>query len=111
MPIDAKYVHTNLIAKDWHRLSAFYQTVFGCIPVPPERDLSGPNLESTTGAPGAHIRGLHLRPPACDDTGPTLEIFQYYPQGPAHARTANTHGFGHIAFVVPDVPAARDAVL
>jgi len=36
-----KYTHTNLIAKDWKRLLAFYQEVFGCIPVLPERDLSG----------------------------------------------------------------------
>jgi predicted enzyme related to lactoylglutathione lyase len=37
---NAKYVHTNLIAKDWKRLSGFYETVFGCVAVAPERDYS-----------------------------------------------------------------------
>ena len=34
----ARYAHTNLIARDWRRLSDFYVRVFGCVPVPPERD-------------------------------------------------------------------------
>lgn len=42
--IDAKYVHTNLIANDWRALSDFYQQLFGCVPVPPERDFRGEPL-------------------------------------------------------------------
>jgi predicted enzyme related to lactoylglutathione lyase len=30
----AKYVHTNLIAKDWKKLAKFYTDVFGCKLVP-----------------------------------------------------------------------------
>ena len=41
MPIHAKYVHTNLIARDWKRLIRFYIDVFGCEPKGPERDMSG----------------------------------------------------------------------
>jgi predicted enzyme related to lactoylglutathione lyase len=26
----ARYVHTNLIARDWRALAGFYQRVFGC---------------------------------------------------------------------------------
>jgi predicted enzyme related to lactoylglutathione lyase len=33
-----RYVHTNLIARDWRKLAAFYQLVFGCLPVPPEME-------------------------------------------------------------------------
>ena len=77
MTLQAKYVHTNLIARDWHALADFYQRVFGCVPVPPERDLSGPLMEAGTGLPGAHLRGMHLRLPGYGDTGPTLEIFNY----------------------------------
>ena len=57
----AKYVHTNLIAKDWRALAAFYQELFGCIPVPPERDFRGADLEAATGLPDAHLTGMHLR--------------------------------------------------
>jgi predicted enzyme related to lactoylglutathione lyase len=36
-----KFTHTNIIAKDWKKLSQFYQEVFECVPVPPERDMQG----------------------------------------------------------------------
>ncbi|MDX9832929.1 MAG: NUDIX domain-containing protein [Anaerolineae bacterium] len=109
--VQARYVHTNLIARDWRALARFYETVFGCVPVPPERDLAGPPLESGTGIPGAHLRGVHLRLPGYGDAGPTLEIFTYddHPEKPATA--VNRPGFGHVAFSVSDVAAARTAVL
>ena len=56
MILDAKYVHTNLIARDWRALSRFYEAVFGCTPVPPERNLSGPDIEAGTGVPGARLQ-------------------------------------------------------
>ena len=77
MTIRAKYVHTNLIAEDWKRLATFYERVFGCVPLLPERDLSGEWLEAATGVPQARIRGMHLRLPGYGDEGPTLEVFQY----------------------------------
>jgi predicted enzyme related to lactoylglutathione lyase len=45
MPIHAKYVHTNLIARDWKKLVRFYKEVFGCEPKGPERDLSAAWLD------------------------------------------------------------------
>ncbi len=63
MGIVARYVHTNLIAEDWRLLAGFYQKVFGCVPVPPERDFRGEKLEAGTGVRGAHLRGAHLRLP------------------------------------------------
>ncbi|PYI70612.1 MAG: glyoxalase, partial [Verrucomicrobia bacterium] len=73
----AKYVHTNLIARDWKRLVQFYSEVFGCQPKGPERDLSGNWLDSVNAVPNAHLRGVHLRLPGYGDDGPTLEIFSY----------------------------------
>jgi catechol 2,3-dioxygenase-like lactoylglutathione lyase family enzyme len=109
--ISAKYVHTNLVARDWRALAHFYQTVFGCVPVPPERDLAGGWLEAATGVPGAHIRGMHLRLPGYEEDGPTLEIFEYSPVGPRQTPLVNRQGFGHIAFLVEDIAATCDAVL
>jgi catechol 2,3-dioxygenase-like lactoylglutathione lyase family enzyme len=111
MTIDTKFVHTNLVARDWQRLAQFYERIFGCTPVPPERDLSGRWLEDATGVPGAHIRGIHLRLPGHGDAGPTLEVFQYDPEGEGPVPAANRPGFGHIAFAVDDVKATRRAVL
>lgn len=111
MPIKAKYIHTNLIAHDWRALASFYQSVFGCIPVPPERDLNGLWLEAATTVPGARIRGMHLRLPGYGEHGPTLEVFEYSPPGPSAEFTIHRPGFGHIAFSVEDVAVARDAVL
>ena len=107
----ARFVHTNLIARDWRRLAAFYERVFGCTPVPPERDLSGPTLEAATGVPGARIRGIHLRLPGFSDSAPTLEIFEYSPAGPDTEPAIHRRGYGHIAFLVDDVEAARREVL
>ena len=109
--MNARYAHTNLIAKDWRALAGFYEKLFGCTPVPPERDLKGPHIDAGTGIPGAHIRGVHLRLPGYGDGGPTLEVFSYAAM-PEHLPPAvNRPGFGHVAFAVDDVAAARAAVL
>ena len=105
-----KYAHTNLIAKDWWRLASFYREVFGCVPVPPERDLSGEWVDKATGISGAHIFGMHLKLPGYQDDGPTLEIFQYGSMPEHPSVEPNTPGFTHIAFAVDDVPATAQAV-
>jgi len=105
----ATLVHVNLIARDWRRLAAFYETVFGCVRVPPERDLAGLWLDAATGIPGARIRGVHLRFPGSAG-GPTLEIFQYDQPAAAPIPAVNRPGYGHLALAVEDVAAAREAV-
>lgn len=60
MAIEARYVHTNLIAQDWRRLVEFYEQVFGCTPVTPESTLSGQWVEKITGVTDAEIRVVHL---------------------------------------------------
>jgi glyoxylase I family protein len=105
-----KYVHTNLIAKDWKRLATFYQEVFGCVPIPPERDLSGEWLDNATGLIGAHIHGIHLRLPGYGDDAPTLELFQYDSMPEHPSVNPSTPGFSHISFAVDDVPATTQAV-
>ena len=101
----------NLIARDWKRLAAFYEEVFGCTIVPPERDLSGQWIEDCTAVAGARIRGAHLRLPGYGNEGPTLEIFQYDQEMEREQTRANHPGFVHMAFSVDDVESARDAVL
>ena len=111
MAVDARFVHTNLIAQDWRRLAQFYERVLGCTPVPPERDLAGQWLEDATRVSGAQIRGVHLRLPGYGDSGPTLEIFQYNRREERPETAINRPGPAHIAFAVNDVEAARDAVV
>jgi len=98
-----KYKHTNLIARDWEKLARFYETVFGCVRLPPERHLSGTWLEKGTGVPHARLSGVHLRLPGYGEGGPTLEIFQYAQNEPKLTSEANREGFGHVAFEVDDV--------
>jgi catechol 2,3-dioxygenase-like lactoylglutathione lyase family enzyme len=109
--VDAKYVHTNLVARDWRRLARFYQDVFGCEPVGPQRDLSGQEYERGTAVPGAHARGMHLRLPGQGPAGPTLEIFEYEAPSASVAAAVDQPGFGHIAFAVPSVVEAHRQVL
>jgi catechol 2,3-dioxygenase-like lactoylglutathione lyase family enzyme len=107
----ARYGHTNLVARDWRRLAAFYEQLFGCVPVPPERDYRGPDLERGTAVEGAALRGVHLRLPGHGPDGPTLEIYTYEPLEESSTPRANRVGYGHIAFAVSDVVVGRQAVL
>jgi predicted enzyme related to lactoylglutathione lyase len=108
--VPTKYAHTNLIARDWRRLAGFYQEVFGCVPIPPERNLSGEWLDKATGIRGAYIAGIHLRLPGYKADGPTLEIFQYRSLPERAPIGPDAPGFSHIAFAVDDVAAAAEAV-
>jgi predicted enzyme related to lactoylglutathione lyase len=107
----ARYTHTNLIAHDWRRLAAFYQQVFGCVPVPPERHLNGAWLAAATGVAQAEIHGQHLRLPGHGETGPTLEIFEYNQLTAGSVPSVNRPGLAHLAFAVEDVEAMRAVVL
>lgn len=106
-----KYVHTNIIAKDWESLAKFYQEALGCVPVPPQRQQAGAWLERGTGVPGASLQGVHLRLPGYGEGGPTLEIYQYERTEDKPAPAANRQGIGHLAFLVGDVAAARAKIL
>ncbi|MBE9506394.1 MAG: VOC family protein [Chloroflexi bacterium] len=107
----ARYTHTNIVARDWRRLAGFYQHVFGCVPVPPERHLEGEWLATATGVAGAALSGMHLKLPGYGDEGPTLEIFEYSSVLSSLPTAANRQGLGHIAFSVDDVSAALSAVV
>ena len=106
----ARYVHTNIIARDWRKLARFYIEVFGCTPKPPERDLAGGWLDRLTSLQGARIRGIHLHLPGYGDDGPTLEMFEYAREADAEAPRINGPGFAHIAFAVEDVARTLEAV-
>ena len=107
----ARYAHTNLVARDWRALAGFYQALFGCVPVPPERDYSGPELEAGTGVPGSTLQGVHLRLPGQPAGGPTLEIYNYSRLADGPPPAVNRPGFGHLAFEVNSVQDARAEVL
>jgi predicted enzyme related to lactoylglutathione lyase len=109
--VDARYKHTNVVAREWQRLAQFYEEVFGCVRVPPERRLSGGWLERGTGVTGAKLSGIHLRLPGCGDDGPTLEIYQYAENEPKLPPAANREGLAHLAFQVNDVEEAMAEVL
>ncbi len=61
MGLNARYVHTNLVAADWRRLARFYEELFDCRSVPPESALAGEWLHQATGIPDVEIHGAHLR--------------------------------------------------
>ena len=100
-----KYVHTNIIAADWKKLSLFYQRVFGCKPIAPRRDLRGDWLNRLTGVHDAHITGEHLALPGYEGNLPTLEIFSYNSMKENDLKTLNTIGLAHLAFEVEDIDA------
>lgn len=109
--VSARYGHTNLIARDWRRLAQFYCDVFGCAQAGPQRDQHGAWLDQATGVTQAHLEGVHLLLPGHGDSGPTLEIYTYDTTLDAPPSAANRAGLGHLAFQVPDVPAALTELL
>ncbi len=106
-----KYVHTNIVAKDWKDLSRFYVDVFECKIKPPERNLAGSWLDDATGLTRASLKGIHLILPGFGDDGPTLEIFTYGTMTESEQVMANTKGFSHIAFAVDNVEATYKKAL
>ncbi|WP_261134465.1 VOC family protein [Bacillus sp. Marseille-Q3570] len=106
-----KYVHTNIVAKDWSRLAMFYIEVFDCKPVYHERDLSGAWIDQVTNIDDVRIKGIHLSLPGYEE-GPTLEIFQYEPENLKSDIThINKQGYTHIAFQVDDVERVLEKLL
>jgi len=106
-----RYVHTNIIAKDWKMLARFYIDVFACKPIYPERDLSGEWLEKMTAIDHVKIRGIHLSLPGYEN-GPTLEIFEYEPSNLNETKPIINHqGLGHLAFHVDSVEATLNSLL
>ena len=109
MSTSTRYVHTNLIARDWRSLVSFYEEVFECVQLLPERDFRGSSLDAATGLPDAHLTGVHMRLPGYPEAGPTLEIFSYEVLERRVPTAVNRPG--HIAFSVDDVGSAREEVL
>jgi len=105
-----RFAHANIVARDWRRLARFYEDLFGCVPVPPERHLEGDWLSQATGVPRAALEGVHLRLPGYGGEGPTLEVFQYAEELERLAPAANRQGLGHVAFEVEDVASAAAGV-
>ncbi|MBS7470258.1 VOC family protein [Pseudomonas syringae] len=98
-----RFSHTNIVSADWKRLSKFYRNVFGCHQVGPVRKLSGDAVSGGTGVPDAIIEGIHLSLPDCEDSGITLEIFQYMEGVNREVAYANSRGITHLAFEVEDL--------
>ncbi len=105
-----KYVHTNLVAKDWKKLARFYIEVFDCVPIAPERNLHGDWLDRITCMKGLRIRGIHLKLPGYNN-GPTLEIFQYNKPSVENKKCIHNYGFGHTAFHVSNVEEILEKIL
>ena len=107
----ARYTLTNIVARDWRALAAFYESVLGCTFVPPERDYSGATIEAATGVPGSTLTGVHLRLPGSGKAGPTLEIYSYSLPADGPAPAVNRPGLAHLAFEVASVADARSEVV
>lgn len=111
MPLKIKYIHTNIVAKNWKKLADFYIKVFDCSVVPPIRHYKGKDLDSAVNIKDVTLNGVHLKLPGYSKTGPTLEIFSYTPTLAKQNRKVNTPGITHLAFKVSDVQKAYKTVI
>lgn len=106
-----RFVHTNIVARNWRKIADFYIKVFRCKVKPPQRNLSGDWLDKATGLTKAKLEGVHLLLPGHGDNGPTLEIFSYEEMHEVKPIMANFHGFTHVAFEVEDVKLTLEIAL
>ncbi|WP_077612423.1 VOC family protein [Clostridium sp. Marseille-P2415] len=106
-----RYVHTNIIAKDYENMIRFYKEVLGCQSIGEQRNLQGDWLDKLTGIPNAHIVGEHLVMPGYDKDHPTLEIFSYNQMNGEMEHRINAYGIAHLAFEVDDVEETLKKVL
>lgn len=111
MALKIKYVHTNIVAKNWEKLANFYIKVFDCSVAPPIRHYKGKNLVSAVNIKNVTLNGVHLRLPGYTKIGPTLEIFSYMPGQKKQNRKVNTPGITHLAFEVSDVHKTYNKVI
>jgi len=98
-----RYLHTNIIAKDWRALAAFYIEVFGCELMQPQGEPSDEWMDGQTGICGLSMRGARLKLPGSDAI---LEILSCEPEGLDSWRPVNRPGLGHLAFYVDDIEQA-----
>ena len=98
-----RYLHTNIIAKDWRALAAFYIEVFGCELMQPQGEPSDEWTDGQTGICGLSMRGARLKLPGSDAM---LEILSCEPEGLDSWRPVNRPGLGHLAFYVDDIEQA-----
>lgn len=105
-----RYAHTNIVAKDYQKLTAFYKAVFRCESIGETRDLQGGWLDRLTGIANAHITGEHLCLPGYGTDHPTLEIFSYDTMEAGHS-ALNRCGIAHLAFEVDDVETTLQLLL
>lgn len=103
----SKLLHVNINAKDWKKVAAFYEKVFGCVQVPPEKKISGDYAADLTGLAGSDIEGITMTFPG-DPEGTQLEIFQYNLQDDTSSQAINLTGLGHIAIDVDDIDVVTD---
>lgn len=106
-----KFEHINIISRDWRNLVKFYQEVFNCDPLYPERSLAGEALSRGTGVHDAQLKGVQLQLPGHPAEGPRLEIFQYSRIKSQLPPAANRLGLQHLAFRVDDVAAYQEKVV
>ena len=108
----ARFGHVNVTSHDWRRLAAFYTDVFGCVFVPPERDIrsAGPGRGDRP-ARRASDRGPPAPAGARRDRADARDLLVRRARRPIPARGSTVRAGAIIAFQVPDVPAAVEAVV
>jgi len=98
-----RYAHTCIVAKDWKALSLFYQQVFGCKPLSPEREFHGEWIDKLTGIKKVRLTRIRLAFPGYKENGPLLEITSYNTMDLGNPKLVNLVGLSHIAFEVEDM--------
>lgn len=100
--------HTGLVVSDRDRAVAFYRDALG-LSVVAEYERRGAAIDAVVGYADTHLRSALLSSGADH----LLELIQYVAPAPAERPTTERRvlGAGHVAVLVDDIEAAREAVV
>jgi glyoxylase I family protein len=96
--------HIGLTVSDLEESIEFYRALLGCV-IRERSESGGPEVETLTGVPSAHILTADLEL----ESGDILELIQYVaPMAATLAQQRHQPGHTHIGFLVDDVDAVYE---
>lgn len=106
-----RFLHVNIITKDWEKCTAFYRSAFDGHRVGKPRDYEGSFIRNLAGmSEPVHVVGEHVSMPGYGVNCPTVEVFTYSVPSGQKPRTLSDTGILCLGFSADDMDAAVKAV-
>ncbi len=106
-----RFLHVNIVSRDWNQLKNFYQAVFGCTPFGARRDYNDEWIANVVGIRDVRVEGRHVAVPGYSLGGPTLEIFTYSKKAKQGPLDLMDRGIVSVGFDIGDIATTLRAIV